>query len=131
MFRNILLPVLLFAAAAASAQSAPSPGGKEVSIPLIGSGSVRNFEAARNGEGIYIQSYRRNEWYFARFYSRCLDLPFASAIGFKAFSSMSLDRGDTILVGHERCKIASIVRSGPPPLKPRKQHRGRDQRTIR
>jgi len=52
-------------------------------------------------------------------------LPYASTIAFKSFSSMSLDRGDTIIVGREHCRIASIVRSGPPPKKIGKARRNR------
>ncbi|RYY47041.1 MAG: hypothetical protein EOP59_01850 [Sphingomonadales bacterium] len=123
----MLLPIALLAAGAATAQDAPPPGGKEVSIPFISHGNVRTFEASRNGEGVYIQNSRR-DWYFARFFSRCNELPFAVRVGFKTFGSGStLERGDTILAGHDRCRIASIVRSGPPPKKiksPKKPHRG-------
>ncbi|RYD98877.1 MAG: hypothetical protein EOP61_15085 [Sphingomonadales bacterium] len=122
MFKQLLLPALILAAGTAEAQGAPPADGKQVSIPLAGRGDVRSFEVTRNGDGIYIQDFRRN-WYLARFYSRCLDLPYAFAIGFKSFSSMSLDRGDTVVAGREQCRISSIVRSGPPPKKVRKPRR--------
>jgi hypothetical protein len=122
MLKQLLLPALLLTAGTASAQNAPAPKAREVSIPLVGGSSVRTFQASRNGDGVYIQDFR-GHWYLARFFSRCFDVDFASAIGFKSFSSMSLERGDTILAGRERCKISSIVRSGPPPKRVKKPKR--------
>ena len=132
MMEHMLLPVLMLAGGAAAAQDAPPPGGEEVSIPFIRHGNVRTFEATRDGEGLYIQNSRR-DWYFARFFGRCIELPYAARVGFKTFGNGStLERGDTILAGSERCRIASIVRSGPPPKtakKPPAQLKA--QRTIR
>lgn len=129
MIRQIsvtLLPALLLTAGAASAQEAPPPGGKEVSIPFITHGGVRTFQSTGQGNGIYIQNSRR-DWYFARFFTRCLDLPFAVSVGFKTFGNgSSLERGDTILAGRERCQIASIVQSGPPPKKAKRKKKHRD-----
>lgn len=123
MLRHLLLPALLLTAGTASAQDEPPPIGPEVSIPFITRGNVRTFEATRNGDAVYIQNSRR-DWYFARFYSRCLDLPFATRMGFKTFGGGStLERGDTIIAGREQCRIASIVRSGPPPKKVKKPKR--------
>lgn len=122
MFKPILtmlLPALALTAGAASAQHAPTRPAKQVTIPLVGSGDVRNFQPTRKGDGLYIQSFR-GDWYLASLFGPCFDLPYASAIGFKSFSGMSLDRGDTIIAGRQQCKIASIVRSGPPPRKIRK-----------
>lgn len=124
MIRHMLLPaVLLLGAGAAMAQDAPPPGGKEVSIPFISHGNVRTFESTRSGDGVYIQNQRR-DWYFARFYSRCNALPFAIRVGFKSFGGGgTLERGDTVIAEHERCRISSIVRSGPPPKKAKKPRR--------
>jgi hypothetical protein len=118
-----LFPALLLTAGTAAAQRAPEPEGRQVSIPFITYGGARNFHAAPGGRGIYIQNSRR-DWFYADFFSRCNDLPFATRIGFKTFGGgSSLERGDTILVGRERCRINSIVRSGPPPKKARKARR--------
>ena len=120
----MLLPALLLTTGTAAAQETLPPGGAEVSIPFISRGNVRTFESTPNGDGVYIQNSRR-DWYFARFFSRCLDLPFATRVGFKRFGGGStLERGDTILTGNDRCRIASIVRSGPPPKKIKKPRRG-------
>ena len=118
----MLLPALALTAGAASAQRAPDRPGRQVTIPLVGGSSVRTFQPTRNGDAVYIQSFR-GDWYLAQLYGPCFDLPYASRIGFKSFSSMSLDRGDTILAGRQQCKIASIVRSGPPPKKAKKHRR--------
>jgi hypothetical protein len=116
-----LLPALLFGAGTAQAQAAPQ--GKEVSIPFVTRGQVRTFEADRDGRGVYIQNARRN-WYYARFFTRCQELPFAVRVGFRTFGAGStLNRGDTIIAGRERCRIASIVQSGPPPKKAKKSKR--------
>ena len=125
MFKPLSLTLafaLLATSAAASAQDAPPPppGGKEVSIPFVTHGNVRTFTPARNGEGVYIQNSRR-DWYYASLSPRCQELPWANAIAFKTFGGGStLERGDTILAGRDRCTITSIVRSGPPPKKIKK-----------
>jgi hypothetical protein len=116
-----LFPALLLASGGAVAQDAPSD--REVSIPFITHGSVRTFHPTPGGEGVYIQNSRR-DWYFARFFARCHELPFAIRVGFDTFGrSSTLSRGDTIIAGRERCKIASIVKSGPPPKKVKKARR--------
>lgn len=119
-----LASALLLAAGAASAQAlGPTPGphsGERASIPFITRGNVRTFQSTPRGEGVYIQNSRR-DWYYVRFFTRCTELPWANAIGFKTFGNgLTLDRGDTIIAGRERCRIADIVRSGPPPKKARK-----------
>lgn len=124
MFKRIsaaVLPALLLTAGGAAAQADPKtpahPTGEEASIPFITRGHVRTFTADADGRGVYIQNARR-DWYYARFFARCTELPYAFAVGFKTFGASSmLSRGDTIVAGREQCKIASIVKSGPPPKK--------------
>lgn len=124
MFKSLamLLPALALTAGTATAQHAPARAGKQVTIPLVGGGDVRNFQPTRKGDGVYIQSFR-GDWYLASLFGPCFDLSYAWAIGFKSFSGMSLDRGDTIIAGRQQCKIAGIVRSGPPPRKAKRQSR--------
>ena len=132
MFRKTVLAFALpalFAATAASAQQAgPTPGprsGEESSIPFITRGEVRTFTATDNGEGVFIQNSRR-DWYYVTFFGRCNELPWANAIGFKTFGGgPTLERGDTILAGRDRCVIQSIVHSGPPPAKAKKAKKPR------
>lgn len=112
-----LIPALL-AAGAASAQNA---GPKEIQaeIPFVHHGGIYSFESDRGGEGVYLQD-RFRHWYYARFFSRCSDLPFALRIGYKTFAgSDTLDRGSTIYADRQACRIASLVKSGPPPKKAR------------
>lgn len=121
-----VLPALLLTAGGASAQTrpAPQPVAKQVTIPFVTRGQVRTFTPDRDGRGVYIQNARR-DWFHATFFTRCNELPFANAIGFNTFGAgSSLSRGDTIIAGRERCKIASIVKSGPPPRKAKKPRRG-------
>lgn len=127
MFRKILLacalPVLCGAGAASAQQVGPTPGpksGEQATIPFFTRSDVRTFTATDNGEGVYIEDTRHN-WYYVSFFTRCNELPWAVGIGFKTFPGAArLDRGDTIIAGRERCTISSIVRSGPPPEKPKK-----------
>jgi hypothetical protein len=118
------LPALLFAAVPATAQDDARPTGPEASIPFVDHGGIYNYEVDRGGEGLWIQD-RSRKWYYARFFTRCSDLPYAFQIGVKSWgASDTLDRGSTILVGHDRCAISSLVRSGPPPKKVKKPKAG-------
>src|SRR5689334_14988401 len=122
MLKAAALLAAILAVGSAHAQN--QPGGKEVSIPFVTHGQVRTFEEDRDGRGVYIQNARR-DWYYARFFTRCEELPFAVRVGFQTFAgSSTLSRGDTIIAGRERCRIASIVASGPPPKKAKKPKRG-------
>ena len=118
-----LAPALLLAGAA-QAQPAKQDARQETSIPFITSGGARTFTPIPGGEGVYIRN-RHRDWYLVRFFTRCDELPWVSRVGFKTFGGgSSLERGDTIIAGRERCRIASIVRSGPPPKKAKKPHHG-------
>jgi hypothetical protein len=106
----------------------PTPGprsGERADIPFAAYNGIRTFTSERQGRGVYLQDNRRN-WYYASFFSRCTELPYAIGVGFKTFGgSSTLSRGDTIIVRGDACKIADIVRSGPPPEKPRKPRKAR------
>ncbi|MDG2533383.1 DUF6491 family protein [Sphingomonas sp. HITSZ_GF] len=127
MFRKtalaLALPALILATAAAAQEAGPTPGpksGEQATIPFLTRSDVRTFEPTDSGDGVYIEDSRRN-WYYASFFGRCLDLPWATGVGFKTFPGASrIDRGDTIFAGDSRCTISSIVHSGPPPEKPKK-----------
>ncbi len=128
MSRLILaaVPALLLATGASAQHLGPTPGphsGERSSIPFITSGSIRTFQSTPQGEGVYIQNSRR-DWFYVTFFNRCHELPWAIRVGFKTFGGgSSLERGDTILAGGERCRINDIVRSGPPPKKAKKPKR--------
>ncbi len=115
-----LLPALIATAGAAAAQTPGPHSGERADIPFATHDGIRTFTAAENGEGVYLQDNHRN-WYYASFFSRCQNIDFDYRIGFRTFGgSSTLSRGDTIYAGHEDCRIADMVRSGPPPEKPRK-----------
>ena len=114
------LPALLLTVGVAAAQDNAPPTGPEAEIPFVNHGGIYNFVADRGGVGVYLQD-RSRKWYYARFFNRCNDLPYAFRVGFKSWGgSDTLDRGSTIIAGHEQCRIASLVRSGPPPKKVKK-----------
>ncbi len=124
LFAAALLPVLALATSVQAQDAAPAPKGESTSIPFITRGSVRTFESAPNGEGVYIENNQR-DWYYVSFFARCQNMPFAIRIGFDTFGNgSSLQRGDTIFADRERCKIDDIVRSGPPPKKVKKPKKG-------
>jgi hypothetical protein len=108
------------AAGAASAQTAGPRAGQRADIPFITYDGVRTFTPAADDRGVYIQDNLRN-WYYASFYSPCLNISTSIRVGFKTWANgSSLSRGDTIFADGERCRIADIVRSGPPPKKVKK-----------
>jgi hypothetical protein len=116
----LLIPALLAAlpvATAAAAQSAPPAKAQEAEIPFATTMGIRTFTPDDDGHGIYLQDQRRT-WYHADLAEPCFDLPFAVRVGFQTFGgSSSLSRGDTIVVGHDRCMITSLVRSEAPPAR--------------
>ena len=118
-FATLLIPALLIAAPAAAQTEGPRSG-ERADIPFATNGGIRTFHVTSDGEGVYLQDRFRN-WYYARFFVRCRELPFAFYIGYRTFgASSTLSRGDSILAGREQCKIADIVHSGPPPKKVKK-----------
>lgn len=125
MFRPLvtaLVSALLFAPGTAGAQAnARADRDQEVSIPFITGGQPRSFRPDRDGRGVYIQNARR-QWFYARFFARCNELPFVTRVRFQTFGGgTTLSRGDTIIAGRERCRIASIVRRDPPARQPRRR----------
>ena len=97
---------------------APPPPGQEASIPFLNHRGIDNW-AADGTETLYIQdAFRR--WYRAKLFSRCVDLPYAEAIGFETRGNDTFDRFGTIIVRGQRCSIESLVTSGPPPRKLKK-----------
>jgi hypothetical protein len=118
---NILL--LAFAAAspaaepAASEPAAPQAAAEEVRIPFPNRATIRNFRPVGT-DTLYLQDQRRN-WYKATLVPPCFDLPGALSIGFDTWGS-ALDNTSTVIVGNERCRILSLVRSGEPPREGRR-----------
>jgi len=127
--RNIIAIALgtaaLLAAGSARAQTPGPRSGERADIVFATHNGIRTFTPANDGRGVYLQDNRKN-WYFASFYTRCQNIDFSFGIGFRTFGgSPNLSRGDSIYAGHEQCRIADLVRSGPPPEKPKKARRAR------
>jgi hypothetical protein len=132
MLKSLATALIAAAAFAGTAhaqtvEAGPTPGpgsGERADIPFATHNGIRTFTPERNGEGVYLQDNRKN-WYYASFFSRCTELPHAMQFGFKTFgSSTTLSRGDTVIAGRDTCKIADLVRSGPPPEKAKKARKG-------
>lgn len=98
---------------AAAANSSP-----EVRIPFANHGSIDNWQADGR-DALYLQGMGR-QWYRATLMAPCQDLPFANAIGFETRGTSDFDRFSTIIVRGQRCAVKSVVKSAPPPKKPRK-----------
>ncbi|MCW3847020.1 hypothetical protein OF829_07190 [Sphingomonas sp. LB-2] len=131
MLKTLTLAIIAAAAIPAAAQAqgvGPTPGprsGERADILFATNNGIRTFTPEREGRGVWLEDNHRT-WYYASFYTRCLDLPYSFGVGFKTFGgSSTLSRGDTIIAGRETCRIADIVRSGPPPEKPRRVRKPR------
>jgi hypothetical protein len=104
-------------AASPAAEPAPQSGGETV-IPFIS--SIRSVEwKAASDESLYVRG-GDGSWYFIRTTNRCTRLRAASGIGFDTSALNQLDRYGAILVEGQRCPVASITRSDPPPRKSRR-----------
>lgn len=105
----------------AAGPTAGPRSGERADIPFANArNGIRTFTPEDRGYGVYLEDNQRN-WYYASFIARCTELPFAFGFGIQTFGrSSALSRGDTIIAGAEACRIHDIVRSGPPPEKPRK-----------
>jgi hypothetical protein len=114
--------LLLLAAAAVAAPALAQPAfdpNEQVAIPFASQRhAIRNFEAPSD-DILYLQD-RQRRWYRAELAGACFDLKWAHAIGYDTRGRLSLDQGSHILVGRERCTIASLTRSEGPPRKAKK-----------
>jgi Family of unknown function (DUF6491) len=117
--RTFLL-IALLASAPTLAKKPPAERvlGVEARIPFADSIGIHNFQAD-GYEAIWIQDQHRR-WYHAKLMRRCFDLPFAQEVGFDPGGTSTLDKFGSIIVGHDRCQIQSLVTSAPPPKKVKK-----------
>ena len=128
--RNITLKLLaavgiasLAAGTAVSADSAAKPGtpaAPEASIPFIGHGTLRDWQADGR-DGLWIQD-TRGTWYYAKTLGTCIGLDTAWNIGLDARPAGTFDRfGSIILPGHMgRCMLTSLTKSPGPTKEQRK-----------
>jgi hypothetical protein len=114
---SILLAAGLALAGCASGPG-PEPTTGEVVIPFVS--SIQAVEWRRlSDQAVYVRG-GRGEWYLVRTSNNCTRLRTALALGFETSALDQLDRYGALLVQGQRCPVASIARSGPPPKKARR-----------
>jgi hypothetical protein len=122
---KFVLPSLLLIGslvAPAAAQPAP-PREPEARITFPGRTTIRTFHPVSN-DVVYIQ-HRNRQWYRAELYGPCFGLRHALGIGVVTRGAVGvLDRYSDLIVDGERCKVASFVKSGPPPERRGPRNRG-------
>jgi hypothetical protein len=127
--KNLGLSIVIAAAALTAPVQAKKPVdhvwpelGVESNIVFPNQGAIRNFEPDGN-DGIWLED-RQRRWYYAELLGGCQELNFAQAIGFDTRGSASFDKFSSIIVGGERCAIASLVTANKPlPRKERQKIR--------
>jgi len=121
--KELLFPVAAaLLAASVPVFAAPAPGAparEEVRIPLARF-TIRNFHPV--GDDVVYLEGTRHQWYRAELVPRCFELQSALHIALDTrFNGDTLDNSSSLIVGRERCRIASLTRAdGPPP--PRRRH---------
>lgn len=115
--RATAIAAMVAATGCTTSQAAEAPPG-ETAIPFIS--SLNSVEWKRlNNRAVYIRG-GNGDWYLVRTTNRCTRLASSSALGFETSALNQLDRFGALLVQGQRCPVASVVRSGPPPKKARR-----------
>ncbi|MDB5687852.1 MAG: hypothetical protein JWR77_2441 [Rhizorhabdus sp.] len=108
----------ILAGALLSTAAVAAPALQEARIPFADHGAIRNWQADGDS-ALYLQG-DGSQWYHATTMGVCRDLAFAETIGFQAGGIGDFDRFSTLIVRGQRCPVASVVKSGPPPKKAHK-----------
>jgi len=108
MFKSALAGLLLLTAGTAMAADST----KEASIPFADMGSIRNFDPV-DTHTILIEDVH-GQWYKASLMGPCIDLPFATAVGFDVGGTRTLDRFSSVIVNGNRCAFQSLVATDTP-----------------
>ena len=112
----VLACAVLGFGAAALAADPPAAKEKDAEIPFANLGGIQDWQA--DGDyGLYIQGRSRKDWYYAKLFAPCIDLPWAERIGFVSEPTGTFDKFSSILVNHRECRVDSLVRSEAPPKK--------------
>ncbi len=100
-------------------QKALAAAPAEVAIAFVNQGGVRDWQADGDDK-IYIQDAHK-KWYLATLAMSAPDLAFATAIGFETKGVDRLDKFGSVVVAGTRYPLRSLVESGPPPPRQKKQ----------
>lgn len=97
---------------------------EETFIPFANQRSAIVSWQADGREGLWVEG-GRGEWYYLRFFSPCVGVENAVRLGFDTGPNDHLDRFGYIIVPNERerCAIASLTKSDPPPDGDRREHK--------
>lgn len=109
---------ILAALLAVAPALAGPPAEEEARIPFVGYNAIRTFRPVSD-EVVYLQDQRRN-WYRATLAVPCYNIQSALRLGVDTRYGSTLDNTSSFIVGHERCRIHSLVRSEPPPRRRRR-----------
>lgn len=115
---TLALAALLAAGCSTREAPPPAPAGQQATIPFLSNRGIFGW-SADGDSAVYLQDAFRN-WYHATLFAPCRELSFADAIGIETRGSDTLDNFGTLIVRGQRCQIQSLVKSGPPPKKPKK-----------
>jgi hypothetical protein len=113
---KFILPLVAAVAAwpaAAQDQANVKSAGAEVSIPFVNFGGIDDWRADGN-QALYIKGRGGDDWYYARLFAPCHDLPFVDTIGFENEATGSLDKFSAIVVRGQKCQLTSLVKSAKP-----------------
>lgn len=118
MIKSAIAVAALLAASGCATASAVEDVPGETAIPFIS--SLNSVEWKRlNNRAVYVRG-GNGDWYLVRTTNRCTRLASSSALGFETSALNQLDRFGALLVQGQRCPVASVTRSEPPPRKTRR-----------
>jgi hypothetical protein len=106
---------LLGAVTALSACTATGSASGETSIPYVSRDGIVEWEVAAD-DALYIKAVN-GDWYYVRTGGRCPRLRTAISLGFVTSALDQLDRHGAIIAEGQRCQVASVAKSVPPPTK--------------
>lgn len=117
MYKGLTLSAAAALAGCATA-APPETASNETVIPFISSLPSVEWKAISD-RAAYVRG-GRGEWYLVRTTNRCTRLRSSPALGFDVAAQDQLDRYGALLVQGQRCPVASITRSDPPPKRSRR-----------
>lgn len=112
--RNLIAALAaMLAAAPAFAFGPTGPVEREARIPFVGFNTIRTFRPVSDTI-VYLQD-RRRRWYRATLAVPCFNIQSALRLGVDTRYGSTLDNTSSFVANGERCRIHSLVHSGPPP----------------